>query len=91
MAYPDRMVEDKVVVVTGAGGGIGRAIAHLMAEQGAKVVVNDLGTKVDGDGCNPGLAEQVAGFGQPARDGAPRGPTRGRRRERTLDLPGPAL
>ena len=60
MSYPDRIVEDKVVVVTGAGGGIGRAIAHLMAEQGAKVVVNDLGTAVDGSGRNAGLAEQVA-------------------------------
>ncbi len=60
MAHPDRIVEDKVVVVTGAGGGIGRAIARLMARQGARVVVNDLGTAVDGRGENPGRAEQVA-------------------------------
>jgi NAD(P)-dependent dehydrogenase (short-subunit alcohol dehydrogenase family) len=60
MAFPDRIVEGKVVVVTGGGGGIGRAIARLMAEQGAKVVVNDLGTAVDASGSNPSLAEQVA-------------------------------
>ena len=60
MANSDLIVEDKVVVVTGAGGGIGRTIALLMAEQGAKVVVNDLGTAVDGSGSNPSLAERVA-------------------------------
>ena len=37
------MVEGKVVVVTGAGGGIGRDIALAMAREGAKVVVNDIG------------------------------------------------
>ena len=44
------MMEDKVVIVTGAGRGIGRGIAILMAEQGAKVVVNDLGGGADGEG-----------------------------------------
>ena len=42
------MVEGKVVVVTGAGGGIGRDIALAMAAHGAKVVVNDIGAALDG-------------------------------------------
>lgn len=50
MEIPERIVEGKVVVVTGAGGGIGSAIARLMAEQGARVVVNDVGSSVHGDG-----------------------------------------
>ena len=43
-------LEDKVAVVTGAGRGIGKEIALLMAAQGAKVVVNDLGGNTDGTG-----------------------------------------
>ena len=39
-------VQDKVVVVTGAGGGIGREIALAMAAHGAKVVVNDIGAEI---------------------------------------------
>src|SRR5262245_2316685 len=44
------MLKDKVVLVTGAGGGIGREMALLCAREGAKVVVNDLGGAVDGEG-----------------------------------------
>lgn len=53
------MVQDKVVVVTGAGGGIGRDIALALAAEGAKVVVNDLGTSSSGEGASAGPAQQV--------------------------------
>jgi NAD(P)-dependent dehydrogenase (short-subunit alcohol dehydrogenase family) len=43
-------LDDKVAVVTGAGRGIGREIALMMANEGAKVVVNDLGANTDGTG-----------------------------------------
>jgi NAD(P)-dependent dehydrogenase (short-subunit alcohol dehydrogenase family) len=53
------MVEGKVVVVTGAGGGIGRDIALAMAREGAKVVVNDIGASVSGEGNDAGPAQAV--------------------------------
>ncbi|HEY9065293.1 MAG TPA: SDR family NAD(P)-dependent oxidoreductase [Burkholderiaceae bacterium] len=53
------MVRDKVVIVTGAGGGIGRDIALAMAREGAKVVVNDIGASVSGEGQDAGPAQQV--------------------------------
>lgn len=53
------MLDKKVVVVTGAGGGIGREIALLMALQGACVVVNDIGASLSGDGASSGPAQQV--------------------------------
>jgi NAD(P)-dependent dehydrogenase (short-subunit alcohol dehydrogenase family) len=54
-----RMVEGKVVVVTGAGGGIGRDIALAMAREGARVVVNDIGASVSGEGQDAGPAQTV--------------------------------
>ena len=52
-------VEGRVVVVTGAGGGLGRDYALLLAEQGAKVVVNDLGGSRDGTGGGAEMADRV--------------------------------
>ncbi len=51
--------EDKVVIVTGAGGGLGRAHALLFARHGARVVVNDLGGSTQGEGANSSAADRV--------------------------------
>jgi len=53
------MMQGKVVVVTGAGGGIGRDIALAMAAEGAKVVVNDVGASMTGEGQDAGPAQRV--------------------------------
>ncbi len=53
------LVDGKVAIVTGAGGGIGRAHARLLAREGAKVVVNDLGGARDGSGLDATPANQV--------------------------------
>jgi NAD(P)-dependent dehydrogenase (short-subunit alcohol dehydrogenase family) len=52
-------VKDRVIVVTGAGGGLGREYALLLARSGARVVVNDLGGARDGSGSGQGMADGV--------------------------------
>lgn len=59
--------KDKVVIVTGSGGGIGKSHAIAFAKAGAKVIVNDLGSARDGKGATHNMADQVVneikGFG----------------------------
>ena len=52
-------VQDRVVIVTGAGGGLGREYALTLAREGACVVVNDLGGARDGTGAGHNMADQV--------------------------------
>ncbi len=53
------MLDGKVALVTGAGGGLGRAHALLLAQEGAAVVVNDLGGSRDGTGAGSSMADGV--------------------------------
>ena len=53
------LVEDRVAIVTGAGRGIGRGVAKLMAAEGARVVVVDPGVSLDGTGSDVSPADQV--------------------------------
>ncbi|HKV19436.1 MAG TPA: SDR family oxidoreductase, partial [Mycobacterium sp.] len=52
-------VQDRVIVVTGAGGGLGREYALTLAKEGASVVVNDLGGARDGTGAGHNMADEV--------------------------------
>ncbi|MFC4522565.1 SDR family NAD(P)-dependent oxidoreductase [Cupriavidus pinatubonensis] len=53
------LLEGKVVIVTGAGAGVGKGIAMEAARQGARVIVNDLGVAIDGSGGSAGPAQQT--------------------------------
>jgi NAD(P)-dependent dehydrogenase (short-subunit alcohol dehydrogenase family) len=54
------LLDGKVALITGAGGGLGEAYAKLFAREGAAVVVNDLGGPRDGSGADLSMAEKVA-------------------------------
>src|SRR5436190_16018999 len=53
------LLNGKVAIITGAGGGLGEAYAKLFAREGAAVVVNDLGGPRDGSGADVSMAQQV--------------------------------
>ena len=55
------LLDGKVIIVTGAGGGLGREHALALAKEGAAVVVNDLGGARDGTGTGSGMADAVVG------------------------------
>ncbi|BCG05676.1 3-hydroxyacyl-CoA dehydrogenase (plasmid) [Paraburkholderia sp. PGU19] len=55
----ERLLEGKVIIVTGAGAGVGKCIALEAARQGASVIVNDLGVNIDGSGSDTGPAQQT--------------------------------
>ena len=62
------MLQGKVAIVTGSGRGIGRDIALQMAAQGAKIVVNDIGASVSGEGSDASRTDRSDREHQSARN-----------------------
>ena len=58
----DLGLKDKVAVVTGAGGGIGREIALSLAKEGVSIVVNDIGVSLTGEGGSESPAQETVGL-----------------------------
>ena len=67
-----KALDGKVVLVTGAGGGIGRDIALMAASEGAAVVVNDLGASLKGTGQTESAAPEVMRSPMAVRSPTPR-------------------
>ena len=55
----DLNLQDKVAVVTGAGGGIGREIALALAKEGVSIIVNDIGVSLTGEGGSESPAQET--------------------------------